>query len=448
MLEKQREELDQLKEQVGESQEELTGLDESLSKSLAGKVASGHSGSKMKVVGRIHADYWGFPESNAGANAFETGNANVSPQDRLGFRRVRFGVAGDLPVNMEYKIEMEFAGGNNVEYRDVYLGWNDLPVLRTLLIGNQKRPYGLDHLNSSRYNVFMERPFVVESFNQDARRFGIASYGVSQDERWNWRYGFFNQRKAQDEGFYVSDHLQGEFAGRLANTIWYDETSEGRGYAHWAVSATFAKPDGSVGGDPDPIGSARSANEARFRSRPEGRTARTWLDTGRIAGADWYELLGLEGVVNVGPTQVVGEYMSLWLQRDPGAGNEVHLHGGYAYISYFLTGEHVPWERKSGTIGRVKPFENFFLVDRTSGGIGRGLGAWQVALRWSYADFNDEDVMGGLGQNVTAGLNWYWTPYARMQFNYIVGEINNRRPEDGQTDARYQILGMRTMVDF
>ena len=70
---------------------------------------------------------------------------------------------------------MEFAGGNNAEFRDVYLGWRDLPVLGTLLLGNQKRAYGLDHINSSRYNVFVERPLVIESFNQDCRRFSIVS---------------------------------------------------------------------------------------------------------------------------------------------------------------------------------------------------------------------------------------------------------------------------------
>ena len=71
---------------------------------------------------------------------------------------------------MNYKIEMEFAGGNKSEFRDAYLGWKNLPKIGKLQLGNQKRPYGLDHLNSSRYNVFLERPFVIESFNQDARR--------------------------------------------------------------------------------------------------------------------------------------------------------------------------------------------------------------------------------------------------------------------------------------
>jgi len=436
------ERLSALEEELGETQADLKKY-----------ARSGHSESRMKVVGRVHADAWHIPDDSPGVNEIETGDPNISPQDRLGFRRVRFGVRGDLPSNMEYRIEMEFAGGEESEFRDVWLGWNDLPVLHKLLIGNQKRPYGLDHLNSSRFNVFLERPFVIESFNQDARRLGICAYGVSDDQRWNWRYGVFNQRLIQDEGNYISDHLQLEAAGRLANTIWYDECSGGRGYAHWAIAGTAAHPDGSAGGDPDPLGSDRAANEARFRHRPEARTASRWLNTGRIDGADWYEMLALESVVNVGPLQVVGEYQNLWLQRDPGAGGEVHLHGGYVYVSYFLTGEYMPWSRSSGTLARIYPHENFFLVERCRGGCGWGMGAWQVAARYSYADFNDRDILGGVGESFTLGLNWYWTPYARLQFNYIVGEIRNRDINNDPADRNivsgsYGIIGMRAMVDF
>lgn len=426
--------------------EDLESAYESLEKSLKGYARSGHSDSRMKVSGRIHADLWTFPADSPGVNGFESDDPNVSPQDRIGFRRVRFGVGGDLPYNMLYKIEMEFAGGEASEFRDVYVGWDELPFLQTLLIGNQKRPYGLDHINSSRYNVFLERPFVIEAFNQDARRFGIASYGISDDLAWNWRYGYYNQRLIQDEGNYTSDHWQGQFAARLANTLWWDEASDGRGYAHWAVSGTWADTDQNATADNF---ADSGVSEARFRHRPEARTDSRWLDTGVIPNADDYTLLGVEGVVNVGPVQVVGEHLETWVDRT--GGPETRLHGSYAYVSYFLTGEHMPWERESGQLGRIKPFENFFLVDTCRGGCGHGLGAWQVAARWSYADFVDNDILGGIGESVTLGINWYWTPYARWQLNYIYGEIeqNDRNAAAGAPNfGNYQVLGTRFCVDF
>lgn len=396
-------------------------------------VKSGSSKSTMKVSGRVHFDGWGFDKNDASISDIN----GQDPENRLGFRRLRFGVKGDIADNMTYKIEMEFAGGNNSEFRDAYLGWKNLPILQTLLIGNQKRPYGLDHLNSSRFNVFLERPYVIEAHNQDARRLGLASYGVSEDQKWNWRYGVYNQRNVQGLGNYVDDHLQLEVTGRIANTIWYDDVSGGRGYAHWAVSGSHA----------DSTDNGNNTNEARFRTRPEARSRNRWLDTGRIAGADSFNLLGLEGVINVGRVQVVGEYQRTWVDRED-AFNDVAFDGAYVYVSYFLTGEHMPWDRKSGTLGRIKPFENFWLVDRCNGGRSAGWGAWQLAARWSHADYNDEDIFGGIGDSFTFGLNWYWNPNARVQFNYIAGEITDRDTDSGVVSGDYDIFGARWMVDF
>ena len=391
---------------------------------------SGSSKSTMKVSGRVHVDAWGFDTQDETA-VFDGGD----PQNRLGFRRLRFGVKGKVRDNMIYKVEAEFAGGNDSEFRDAYLGWVNLPVLQQVLLGNQKRPYGLDHLNSSRHNVFVERPFVIEGFNQDARRLGLQSYGVSENQAWNWRYGVFNQRNLQGLGNYVDDHLQLEVAGRLAHTIWYDEISGGRGYAHWGVSGSHAES------------TTNATNEARFRTRPESRSASRWLDTGRVDGADYYDLMGLEGVINVGAFQVVGEYQSVWQGRDAGF-DDTRFDGGYVYVSYFLTGEHMPWDRKSGTLGRVKPFQNFWLVDKCDGCRDAGWGAWQVAVRYSQADFSDKDVLGGEGESWTAGLNWLWNQNARMQFNYIAGEVENRDMGTGPEGGQYNIYGARFMIDF
>lgn len=300
---------------------------------LDSAVFPGHSEATMQVDGRIHLDHWAFPGDSAAANAFETGDVTSDPQDRVVFRRIRFGVRGDLPAEMEYQIEMEFAGGNDTEYRDVFIGWKELPIFQNLRVGNQKRPYGLDHLNSSRFNVFIERPFVVEGFNQDARRLGIVSYGASPHQQYNWRYGVYNQRLIQDESGFINDHYQAEFAGRLAGTFFYNELCDGRDYMHLAISGTAAHPDGTAPNN------GIQDNEARFRTRPEARSESRWLDTGSIAFADWYQLLGLEAVVNLGPWQCVGEYQNVWLQREPGGGPDLRFHGGYVYVSYFLTGE-------------------------------------------------------------------------------------------------------------
>ena len=161
----------------------------------------------IKVSGRLHLDYWGLPTASPLANALATGDPTQGPEDMIGFRRLRFGFKGNLNETMLYKIEMGFATAREGSFKDAYIGWTELPFLRTLLIGQQKRPYALDHLNSSRYNVFMERPFVVEGFNQDARRMGLCSYGKSDSERWNWRFGYFVMDDLAKDGVHRASAL-------------------------------------------------------------------------------------------------------------------------------------------------------------------------------------------------------------------------------------------------
>jgi phosphate-selective porin OprO/OprP len=287
----------------------------------------------------------------------------------------------------------------------------------------------------------MERPFHVEAFNQDARRVGIASYGRSESDRWTWRYGYYLMDDLSANGFQRTDNYQSEFTGRLANTIWYDEVSGGRGYAHWAVSGSLAFP----GGGPD----------GRFLTRPEARTGEKWLDTGDLRNWNSYQLLGLEGVVNVGRLQVVGEYQTVNVDRFAGA--SLDFHGGYVYVAYMLTGEHVPWRRERSTISGVKPFEDFFLVKLCSGGVARGWGAWQVAARYSHADFSDQDVLGGVGDSFTFGLNWWWTTHSRWQFNYTHGRVSARDPATTggaalpagvANSGDYDIFGTRFLIYF
>ena len=422
-VDKRLKELEKGFEEQGESIEKIDST-------IPGLVHSGHKKPKMTLFGRIHLDYWAFPGADEGIEILEGDN----PQDNVTFRRMRIGVKGDLNDNMFYKYEGEFAGGVATSYRDAFLGFKNLPALNTVIIGNHKRPQGLDHLNSSRYNVFTERPFIIEALSEDSRRLGISSNGVSENQAWNWRYGVFHQEVTQTTDGFENDTYQLELAGRLANTAWYDESSGGRGYFHWAASAAWGTVDGGLGED----------NAADFRTRPEARSDQRWLDTGDILGAEQVFRYGLETVLNIGAFQMTAEYLQGNVERDPTVAQDVTFGGGYLQMAYFLTGEHTPWVRKTGTLGRVKPFENFFSVRDNEGNRALGLGAWQVAARYSYADLQDQDITGGIGESFTLGVNWWWNPNARMQFNYLVGQIRREPIATGD----YQILGLRWMVDF
>ena len=76
------------------------------------------------------------------------------------------------------------------------------------------------------------------------------------------------------------------------------------------------------------------------------------------------------------------------------------------------------------------------------------MGAWQVALRYSYLDLTDNDIAGGVENNLTAGLVWYLNPNSSLQFNAVYGDIRDRSPVGGFSGGHFTALGMRLRVDF
>ncbi len=78
------------------------------------------------------------------------------------------------------------------------------------------------------------------------------------------------------------------------------------------------------------------------------------------------------GVCNLQNVSAIGSYVGDDYQLE--AAGRLAFEGEYLYVSHFLTGEFMPWNRQSGTLGRVKPLENFFSVRTCDQNIERGLG--------------------------------------------------------------------------
>ncbi|PQO33673.1 ATPase [Blastopirellula marina] len=394
----------------------------------------------VTVFGRMHLEGLFFPEDSPGVDYFENPLTGDDVEDRIQFRRIRLGAQGKISPTGIYRVELDFGNPETPTFRDTYLGFEELPVLQTLLIGNQKRPLGLDAWNSNTNIIFMERPLPITAFNPNFRRIGIQSYGHTESENVNWQFGMFESSDVKSVGRYLGDDLQLCYVGRVASTPWYDQTSGGRGYFHVGVANMYSSADG------DANSISAHQNQARFQTRPELRTSSQWLDTGTLSGATGYDTLGLETVLNIGTWQFTGEYLDTWVNRQ--ADSNLFFDGGYVQAACFLTGEHEPWDRKTGRLSRVKPFEPFFLVNDWRGGVASGLGAWQIAARYSYLSLSDKDIHGGREQNVAVALNWYWTAHSKVLLDVVHGRISDHYPVGGYTGGHFTGLGVRFMMDF
>lgn len=389
--------------------------------------------------GRIHVDHWSFGQSDEGIGYFEhddpmEDNYGQDPEDRLGFRRVRLELKGDAPANMFWRFQIDFAKAENSEFKDVYIGWDNLPHNQKLIVGHQKRPIGLDHWNSSRFNVFLERPFVVEAHNEDARRLGIGVWGENDSQSLFWQYGVYEMENIVTDGAAIGDDLQVSVNGRLGGSIYDDKAN----WFHWALVGQIAFPDGDVGDG------ATNGNEGRFRTRPEARSSSRWLDTRPIAGETHADTLATELMYNRGPLNLTAEAMFTHVNRSEASGPDADFYGYYVQASYFLTGDHMNYKRSVGSIDRPSIMENFDPFSNCN----PTYGAWQVAVRYSMLDLTDGNIQGGVGRSMTYGMNWWFSPYARIQFNAIRGSIAGHEAVAGFTDGDYTIYGTRYALDF
>jgi phosphate-selective porin OprO/OprP len=76
-------------------------------------------------------------------------------------------------------------------------------------------------------------------------------------------------------------------------------------------------------------------------------------------------------------------------------------------------------------------------------------GAWEATARWSYVNLDKTIVplagstpLPGKLNDATAGLNWYWNAYTKVQFNWIHAMLDNRARGDSKTDifaGRFQL---------
>ena len=125
-------------------------------------------------------------------------------------------------------------------------------------------------------------------------------------------------------------------------------------------------------------------------------------------------------------------------------------HGGYVQALYFLTGENDHYSKKTGAFEKVRPITNFFKPNKCDGSIS-GMGAWQVGIRYNHLDLNDQGINGGILDNLTAGVNWFWNPNLKWQFNYSntdrdVAAVAS--PTIAPGSGRIQAFGTRLAFDF
>jgi phosphate-selective porin OprO and OprP len=339
----------------------------------------------FKPRGVIEADAGVFGEREGGYE-FNDGTA---------LRRIRLGFEGTAFKWFNYRAEVDFAG-NAVNITDAYLQYTKIPKT-VLTIGQHKAPFGLESNNSDNYNTFLERGMFTNAFGNAGaeRRVGISAAWAPKDNI-NIAGGLFGDNESISRG---SGAAPGESWGVNGRATWEPVFDTGK-IIHVGLSGYYRKR----------LKSGDVADAIRLTDRPNIRIdGGNVADSGVITNVRSLRYGGIEAAGVFGPLTVAGEAGRLWLDRF--AADNAHFSGYYGYAAYMLTGETRPF--KGGNFDRIRPFHE----------LGKdGLGAFEVALRYDHLNLSDTPVIARAGNDassVTAGVNWYFNPYAKLMFNWI-----------------------------
>ncbi len=170
---------------------------------------------------------------------------------------------------------------------------------------------------------------------------------------------------------------------------------------------------------------------------------------------------GAELVASYGPFSVQAEYLGAQYNRNGNAlafanlngagvnglgGTSLNFSGYYVYGTWYLTGESRAEAYKVDDYNQPATFGQIKILDPVSA---CGIGAWELAARFSELNLNSGGIQGGSEQDVTIGLNWYPEKGFRLMANYInVVQLSapfNRPFLDG---AHPNIFLMRAQVNW
>ncbi len=362
-----------------------------------------------ELGGRIHWDFAEFDNDRRGA---------PNPDDTE-VRRLWLDVSGKF-YGWGYKIEGDFAGlqdkfsGDNVEAKDVYVT-RDFKAGK-LTIGQFKQYFTLDDRISSNYGVFMERSMFASSVAplyrlgaawitaRDDYTVGGSVYSLESIDVWQVKGRAFGAR-----GTWAPRH-------DLGDTV----------HLGLSLAREYYDHPGRDG-----------ANGLRIAPRPAGhlsdnsRATLVNFNRGLDTDVDKYSL---EFALARGPVYLQSELSGA--DFDDGS-QRGEIRSAYATFGWFITGENMPYDTKSGRFGRVKP--------------SRPGGAWVVAARYDTirgkqhldgaANFSDVSM-----EQASLGVNWHLRANLRFMFDWI--ESRNRDRLAGVTLDRTRALTGRFQYDF
>jgi len=365
-------------------------------------------------------------------------------------RRARFAVKTEFAKKWYAELDMDIAN-SQLELKDAYLQ-RTFGNNFELRVGNFKENYSMESTTTSRYLTFMERPMAVNTF-APSRHLGLmATYN------YNWlltQGGIFFQKvdDIEERTFSLTNNKdfgvdEGySLTGKAVFMPFYNDVHKG---LHFGVAGSYRTPKTD----------AEVAGTLRYSTRSlTSINRKKYIDTDLIGKVDYATLGGFEIAGYHKNLRFQGEYLINSVHRLENL-ETLNFDGWYMFGSWLVFGGKYNYNTSEG---------EFTQVSR-----GKSWGDLELALRYDYLSLNSamETLMGGAGEGITLGLNYYANNNVKIMLNYsylnhdryasgknklFVGYDANgqltRNPKlvvdgKGKAGEDYHMIGIRFEVDF
>lgn len=381
-------------------------------------------GVKFTPVGRLETD-------SVWVTQDPTNKANVGDlQNTTGFRRARIGAKLEISDNVEWLSEFDFS---NSQFRitNVYLGLINLPRIGEIRVGQFREPFGLEAQTSSNHITYMER--ADNNSLIPSRKWGVAVFVPAPDRLGTLSMGLF---RAGSDAFGRDSRDQNDMAytSRVTRLLWHDDSDESPHLLHLGGAYSFRIPvDGIV----------KLSSQTGILG--QGDSPLDPLLISPVIPADQDHRFGVELASEYRALSLQGEWTAALIHQL--GGGPVFYHAAYLSASLFLTGEHRSYDHRKGAFGAVHVRRPFGVDSDWRPRSWHGIGAWQIAVRYSYFDLDDPNAPpaangtrpGGILGKFTVGLNWYLNNHMRCMLDYTPAVVTN--PNTGKSYA--QLYGVR-----
>ncbi|MEK7299033.1 MAG: porin [Candidatus Margulisiibacteriota bacterium] len=343
---------------------------------------------------------------------YDTGLLGYSEKS-FGLRRAQTDFTGTINPALLYRVNVDFASGT-AALQDAY---GDIKIAehQTLRVGKSRFPGGLERIQAAGNLLFPE--------------FGLTTFLVPNKDN-----GFLYIYKTGDAEIDLG-LFSGSIDGGLPDTDSdYGRVYTARVFVHPIATKTETWGVGVGGNIEDRKGSATTSLLATYRYPGYGTFFS--YSTGVFANGQGYRFIP-QTYLYAGPFGLLGEYV-LNSQAVSNGSTTANLRNTawQVYLQWVLTGERATFDT---------------LIPRSPLREGKGIGAWQLGLRYGEIDFDDRSettfattAQATKVQQIGASINWFWTE--NVKWVLAADQLRITAFTGGETTALVALI--RTQVLF